>query len=183
MEDYKAFGNTLTFATKAHSNQKRKYTGEDYITHPIAVADMIEEHLDDNPHYTDPHGPNPVSVTVAMSVALLHDVVEDTSYNHKDIKEQFGDEVAKGVWFLTDVEKFVGNRSLRKKLDRDRLAKAPYWVRLIKKFDIQHNAESIKKHDPKFWGIFKRETDELLEAMGMHSDEYYNGPADIQLAF
>lgn len=180
MEDYEAFGNALTFATKAHSNQKRKYTGEDYITHPIAVADMIEEYFDCAELMPFSM---PVSTTVAMSVALLHDVVEDTSYNHKDIREQFGDEVAKGVWFLTDVEKFVGNRSLRKKLDRDRLAKAPYWVRLIKKFDIQHNAESIKKHDPKFWGIFKRETDELLEAMCMHSDEYYNGPADIQLAF
>ena len=160
MEDCKTFAKAFSFAERAHANQKRKYTDEKYFSHCVAVSDMIEEYLDT--HIVD------VSTTVAMSVA---------------IKEQFSDEIAMGVWFLTDTESFVGNRSLRKKLDRDRLSNAPEWVRLIKKFDIEHNSESIKKYDPKFWGIFKRETDELLEAMGMHSDEYYNGPADIQLAF
>ena len=175
MEDCKTFAKAFSFAERAHANQKRKYTDEKYFSHCVAVSDMIEEYLDT--HMVD------VSTTVAMSVAILHDVVEDTSFDHTDIKERFSDEIAMGVWFLTDTESFVGNRSLRKKLDRDRLSNAPEWVRLIKKFDIEHNSESIEKYDPKFWEIFKRETDELLEAMGMHGDEYYNGPADIQLAF
>lgn len=175
VEDCKSFAKAFSFAESAHANQKRKYTDEKYFSHCVAVSDMIEDYLD--MHTLD------VSTTVAMSVALLHDVVEDTSYNHEDIRERFGDEVAMGVWFLTDSELFVGNRTHRKKLDRDRLANAPEWVRLIKKFDIEHNAESIKKHDPKFWRIFQKETDKLLEAMNMHDDEYYNGPADIQLAF
>tara|TARA_B100001093_G_scaffold469365_1_gene490041 strand:+ start:143 stop:694 length:552 start_codon:yes stop_codon:yes gene_type:complete len=183
MEDHVMLDKAISFAKRAHANQIRKYTGEAYFSHCLAVSDMIEEHLDENPHYTDPHGPSPVNVTVAMAVALLHDVVEDTPFDHMDIRKRFSDEVAKGVWFLTNTELFVGNRALRKELDRDRLAKAPGWIKLIKKFDIEHNRESIKKHDPKFYKIFKQETDELLEAMGMHDDEYYNGPADIQLAF
>jgi len=36
----------LEFATKAHGDQKRKYTGEPYITHPIAVAKIIKDAVD-----------------------------------------------------------------------------------------------------------------------------------------
>ena len=36
----------LEFATKMHEGQVRKYTGEEYITHPVAVADIVEIYLD-----------------------------------------------------------------------------------------------------------------------------------------
>jgi len=36
----------LKFATKMHEGQVRKYTGEEYITHPVAVADIVEIYLD-----------------------------------------------------------------------------------------------------------------------------------------
>lgn len=53
------------FANLAHKGQKRKYTGEDYIVHPISVARLVEKHggsLDQ------------------QAAALLHDVVEDTPH-------------------------------------------------------------------------------------------------------
>ena len=36
----------LEFATKMYEGQVRKYTGEEYITHPVAVADIVEAYLD-----------------------------------------------------------------------------------------------------------------------------------------
>ncbi len=66
------------FGANAHSGQTRK-TGEAYITHPVAVAqELAEMHLD----------------AQAITAAILHDTVEDTSASLDDIAEQFGSEVA-----------------------------------------------------------------------------------------
>ena len=70
------YNKVLDFATKAHEGQKRKYSDEDYITHPIAVATIVEEHGGD------------IEMILA---ALLHDVIEDTKYSARDIRTQFGD--------------------------------------------------------------------------------------------
>ncbi len=66
------------FGALAHKGQTRK-TGEAYITHPVAVAqELAEMHLD----------------AQAITAAILHDVVEDTSATLEDINEKFGNEVA-----------------------------------------------------------------------------------------
>ena len=69
------------FSNDAHSGQKRK-SGEPYITHPVAVAqELADMHLD----------------VQAVTAALLHDVVEDTSASLEDIEDEFGQEVAQLV--------------------------------------------------------------------------------------
>ncbi|MCP4300720.1 MAG: bifunctional (p)ppGpp synthetase/guanosine-3',5'-bis(diphosphate) 3'-pyrophosphohydrolase [Gammaproteobacteria bacterium] len=69
------------FGAKAHEGQTRK-PGEPYITHPVAVAqELAEMHLD----------------AQAITAAILHDVVEDTSASLDDIEETFGNEVAQLV--------------------------------------------------------------------------------------
>jgi guanosine-3',5'-bis(diphosphate) 3'-pyrophosphohydrolase len=66
------------FGAQAHAGQSRK-TGEPYITHPVAVAqELAEMHLD----------------AQAITAAILHDTVEDTSASLDDIAERFGSEVA-----------------------------------------------------------------------------------------
>ena len=100
-----------------------------------------------------------------MVVAVLHDTVEDTVATIETIAEIFGEEVAKGVWFLTKVPDFVGNRAERKALCEARLAAAPRIIQIIKTFDMKHNSLSIKQYDPKFWDLFQKETDSLLSAM------------------
>ena len=62
----------LQFATKAHEGQKRKYSDEDYISHPIEVAKMV--------HY---RSSGSVTMTAA---ALLHDVLEDTKVTHSELR-------------------------------------------------------------------------------------------------
>ncbi len=70
------------FATKAHAGQMRK-SGDPYVTHPIAVANIITElKLDD----------------ASVCAGLLHDAVEDTSATVAELTGSFGEEVA----FLVD---------------------------------------------------------------------------------
>ncbi len=79
------------FAEEAHRGQKRK-TGEPYISHPVAVADILADlNLDSQ----------------TLMAALLHDVIEDTGIDKAQIAERFGDEVAElvdGVSKLDQIE-------------------------------------------------------------------------------
>jgi (p)ppGpp synthase/HD superfamily hydrolase len=148
----------LQFATKMHKGQVRKYTGEDYITHPVAVADLVEAYLDEK-------GFSEEEVMMAIQVAILHDTVEDTKATMEDIESLFGPEIAKGVWFMTKTPDYVGNRKFRKELCEMRLREAPEIIRILKTCDMFHNSLSIEEHDPKFWKTFKEETVSLLIAM------------------
>lgn len=148
----------LEFATKMHEGQVRKYTGEEYITHPVAVADIVEIYLDKK-GYTEEE------IMMAIEVAILHDTVEDTVATMETVEGFFGPEIAKGVWFLTKTPDYVGNRKFRKELCEARLREAPEIIRIIKTCDMFHNSLSIEEHDPKFWNLFKEETVSLLIAM------------------
>ena len=148
----------LEFATKMHEGQVRKYTGEEYITHPVPVADIVEAYLDKKGFAEE-------EIMTAIEVAILHDTVEDTVATMECVEGFFGPEVAKGVWFLTKTPDYVGNRKFRKELCEARLREAPEIIRIIKTCDMFHNSLSIEEHDPKFWNLFKEETVSLLIAM------------------
>lgn len=141
----------LKFAQAAHGDQKRKYTGDPYINHPIAVAEIVE---------TVPH------TDEMIAAALLHDVVEDTHVTIDQIADRFGDKVAELVDWLTDVSKPEdGNRSRRKELDRLHSANAPAEAQTIKLADLIHNSISIAEHDPDFWKVYKEEKIKLLKVL------------------
>ena len=141
----------LKFAAKAHGDQKRKYTGDPYIVHPIAVAEIVK---------TVPH------TDAMIAAALLHDVVEDTPVTIEQIKDKFGSEVAELVGWLTDISRPEnGNRKTRKSLDRDHSANAPAEAQTIKLADLIHNTKSIEKHDPHFWKVYKQEKIALLDVL------------------
>lgn len=140
------------FARVAHEGQVRKYTGEPYVEHVLAVGLMYQswsEKMDRD----------------ALYAAILHDTVEDTEVDMDQIRRHFGDKVAEYVWYLTKPEEFVGNRLKRKALDRARLALAPDVVKFIKILDITHNATSIRKYDQDFWKEWREETLLMLDAL------------------
>ena len=148
----------IQFATKMHEGQVRKYTYEPYIEHPIAVADLVEEYMTANDFTED-------EILMAMTVAVLHDTVEDTDATMEDIFQMFNEEIAAGVWFLTKCPDYVGNRRIRKKICEDRLARAPRIIQIIKTFDMLHNSKTLERDDPNFYEVFKVETARLLIAM------------------
>jgi (p)ppGpp synthase/HD superfamily hydrolase len=141
----------ITFATKAHGDQKRKYTEEPYISHPIAVMEIVK---------TVPH------TEEMLAAAVLHDVIEDTDQSYDDIYYYFGDIVADLVQGLTDVSHpDDGNRQFRKALDRQHLAEQGADVQTIKLADMIHNTSTTKDHDPEFWKIYQKEKIALLEVL------------------
>ena len=141
----------LKFATMAHGDQKRKYTGEPYIVHPIAVSEIVK---------TVPH------TDEMIAAALLHDVVEDTHFTIDDINDRFGNKVAELVSWLTDVSRPEdGNRKTRKSLDREHIVEAPAEAQTIKLADLIHNTKSIEQHDPGFWKVYKQEKIALLDVL------------------
>lgn len=141
----------LGFATEAHEGQKRKYTGEPYINHPIAVCKLVK---------TVNHN------SYMLAAALLHDVVEDTETTIHDIKREFGDIVSIYVDGLTDVSKPEdGNRATRKELDRQHLKSGLPPIHTIKLADLIDNSKSINEHDPRFAKIYMAEKKLLLEVL------------------
>jgi (p)ppGpp synthase/HD superfamily hydrolase len=146
----------IAFATQAHEsvNQRRKYNGEPYMVHPLAVMQLLKTKSSD-----------PVS-DAQLAAALAHDTVEDTPVTLEQVREELGDEVAQLVGWLTDVStKDQGPRRVRKAIDRAHTAQAPREAKNIKLCDIIHNSEDIAAHDPNFARVWLREAQALLEVM------------------
>lgn len=84
-------------AVDAHKEQRRK-SGEPYILHPIAVAQIVADQI----------GLGATSI----AAALLHDVVEDTSLTLDDIEIMFGETIAKIVDGLTKISKLSKDKRI-----------------------------------------------------------------------
>ena len=76
----------MSFSMKAHQNQKRKYSGKDYFSHPFKVFELLKDVTKD---------------TDILCAGLLHDVVEDTKYIYDDIKSEFNEKIADLVMEVT----------------------------------------------------------------------------------
>ena len=79
----------FALAVNAHRDMRRR-SGEPYIYHPIAVAKIVCTEINLG--------------TTSVICALLHDVVEDTDYTLEDIRNIFGDKVAKIIDADADIE-------------------------------------------------------------------------------
>lgn len=141
------------FARHAHGSigHVRRYTGEPYIVHPLAVAELVRS----VPHTEE-----------MLAAALLHDVVEDTPFTLDDVSKAIGPTVSNLVDWLTDVSRPEdGNRRVRKHLDLLHTAKAPPAAKTIKLADLIDNTKTISAHDPGFWRRFREEKRALLEVL------------------
>lgn len=145
-EDLTRIRDAFEFAREAHAPQKRK-TGEPYILHPIAVANIAAEEL--------MLGANPVIA------CFLHDVVEDTPYTIDDIRDRFGDDVAFLVRVVT--KKPTHDYELSKQLDnyRQLLNSMQYDIRaiLVKLADRLHNMRTLASMKPEKQMKIAGETD------------------------
>jgi GTP pyrophosphokinase len=119
------------FSAQAHRDQTR-FTGEPYVTHPLAAAQILAD-----------IGIDPVAVTAA----LLHDVPEDTDFTGNDIEERFGAEVAQLVDGVTKLSKFSTHSHEEQQAENIRkmfLAMAEdIRVVLIKLADRLHNMRTL----------------------------------------
>lgn len=139
--DKKLIEKAFEVAKKAHEGQRR-LSGEEYLNHPLHVANFLSElGLD--------------SVTVAAGI--LHDTIEDTPITHKELEKEFGKDIAflvEGVTKLSKIE-YTGNPNEKKSGTEhlDSLKKMIFAmaedirVILIKLADRYHNMETLKYKD------------------------------------
>ncbi|MFD2555583.1 RelA/SpoT family protein [Sphingobacterium tabacisoli] len=119
-------------ALESHKDMRRK-SGEPYIYHPIAVAQIAAEEIGLG--------------TTSIVCSLLHDVVEDTSLTLEDIEAQFGKKVAKIIDGLTKISGvFDPNSSMQAENFRKMLLTLADDVRviLIKLADRLHNMRTME---------------------------------------
>ena len=119
------------FAEQAHFGQVRR-SGEDYVTHPLAVAGILADmHMDHQ----------------SLMAAMLHDVIEDTGIPKSAIGKQFGPTVAElvdGVSKLTQMEFETLEEKQAENFQKMALAMArDIRVILVKLADRLHNMRTL----------------------------------------
>lgn len=123
-------------AERAHEGQKRK-SGEPYITHPVAVAQILAD----------------LGIgSKTIAAALLHDTVEDTAYTLDLLRRDFGDEVAMLVDGVTKLDKLKYGDSAQAETVRKMVVAMSKDIRVlvIKLADRLHNART--------WGFVPHES-------------------------
>jgi guanosine-3',5'-bis(diphosphate) 3'-pyrophosphohydrolase len=149
------------FAFQAHDGQRRR-SGEPYITHPVAVADLLADlRLD----------------AQTMIAAILHDVMEDTPNTKDEITERFGREVAElvdGVSKLDQVQ-FRSRAEAQAESFRKMLLAMVRDIRVImvKLADRTHNMRTLGAMPPAKRRTIARETLDIYapiaNRLGMHT--------------
>jgi guanosine-3',5'-bis(diphosphate) 3'-pyrophosphohydrolase len=149
------------FAFQAHDGQRRR-SGEPYITHPVAVADLLADlRLD----------------AQTLIAAILHDVMEDTPNTKAEITDRFGREVAElvdGVSKLDQVQ-FRSRAEAQAESFRKMLLAMVRDIRVImvKLADRTHNMRTLGAMPPAKRRAIARETLEIYapiaNRLGMHA--------------
>ncbi|SFJ00746.1 RelA/SpoT family protein [Thermoflavimicrobium dichotomicum] len=132
-QDVELIERAYRFAEEAHRGQVRK-SGEPFITHPVAVAEILADLQMD---------------AATLVAALLHDVVEDTGVPLEQIKEEFGETVAllvDGVTKLRKRIKFKSSAEHQAENYRKMFVAMAQDIRviLIKLADRLHNMRTLK---------------------------------------
>ncbi|HYD22693.1 MAG TPA: HD domain-containing protein [Flavipsychrobacter sp.] len=150
------------FADQSHGDQRRKYTPERYIVHPIRVMKMCADYTKELP---------------VLAAALLHDVLEDTPVGEEDIRDflrtimtaEQASQTTELVVELTDIYTKSAyrhwNRRKRKAKEAARIQQASGKAQTVKYADIIDNCKEIVEHDPDFAGVFLLECRGLLDMM------------------
>ncbi|NCW75410.1 MAG: bifunctional (p)ppGpp synthetase/guanosine-3',5'-bis(diphosphate) 3'-pyrophosphohydrolase [Actinobacteria bacterium] len=131
-------------AEQAHEGQLRK-SGAAYITHPVAVAEILADlGLDPN----------------TIAAALLHDTVEDTPYSAELLRREFGDEIANLVDGVTKLDRLTYGPTAEAETVRKMVVAMAKDIRVlvIKLADRLHNARTWQYVSPESSARKARET-------------------------
>jgi (p)ppGpp synthase/HD superfamily hydrolase len=131
------------FAIEAHGDQKRKYTGDPYWFHLQHVATILLRYS---------------ATAEVVCAGWLHDTLEDTAASYQELCMRFGHDIANLVVEVTDVSRKdsgntpegMGNRALRKAIDRQYLAGASWRGQMVKCADTISNTGDIVVNDLDF---------------------------------
>jgi GTP pyrophosphokinase len=131
-------------AKLAHDGQLRK-SGDPYITHPVAVAEILADlGLDTN----------------TLAAALLHDTIEDTKYSSAELRRDFGEEIANLVEGVTKLDRLTYGPTAEAETVRKMVVAMAKDIRVlvIKLADRLHNARTWQYVEPDSASRKARET-------------------------
>ncbi|NVJ53726.1 MAG: bifunctional (p)ppGpp synthetase/guanosine-3',5'-bis(diphosphate) 3'-pyrophosphohydrolase [Campylobacteraceae bacterium] len=132
----------MNFAAKAHGEQKTP-TGVSYISHLASVAMEVM--------YACAKSELKLEQTdLAITVALLHDTIEDTDVTYDDIYKEFGGDVAEAVDALTK-DKTLESKKEQMAASINNLLTQPYEIQMVKLADRIVNMQE----PPKSWDNLK----------------------------
>jgi GTP diphosphokinase / guanosine-3',5'-bis(diphosphate) 3'-diphosphatase len=147
-------------AAKAHAGQTRK-TGEPYLTHPLAVAQILADMRMD---------------TDTIATALLHDALEDNPITKREMETQIGPEITALVDGVTKIGKlrFRSQEELAAENFRKMMLAMSRDLRviLVKLADRTHNLRTLDGHRPEKQRMVARETMDIFvpiaNRLGLH---------------
>ncbi len=151
----------IEFVKQQHGSQVRKYTGEPYFNHLIAVATAAEK----------------TGVNYGWEIGLCHDLFEDTLCHWEslfsfllfkcDYTQQSSEYICDHVKDLTDVFTAIEfpylNRSIRKQCEAIRLHTIDRTSQIIKCCDLIDNTKTIVQHDTGFAAKYIHEKREIIK--------------------
>lgn len=151
-------------ATIAHGScgHIRRYSGQDYIVHPIQVADtLIAYGFGDDLNL--------------IAAAYCHDVVEDTDLGCDFLEAELNIDVANIVFDVTNPSKDFPHlyRKARKAMDLEHLTHAAVRSKALKLADVLCNAPDIISEDPKFAKVWVVEALRVVDVCRDGSEDLY----------
>jgi (p)ppGpp synthase/HD superfamily hydrolase len=157
------------FVKEQHGTQVRKYTGEPYWTHPLAVAELVNKYKSDSFSNGE---------VFAIEISLGHDLLEDTPCTIETLRKKLSEigypylsteMIVSGIGHLTDTYTKDAypklNRTKRKTMEVERLGRIPAYCQTVKYADLIENLSSIVEHDKSFAITYLQEKKELLKNM------------------
>jgi len=141
-------GKAKEFATSCHKNQNRKFDGKPYITHPAAVASLVDQ-----------YGGTPEMIAAAW----LHDVVEDCGVSVRDLIAEFGTDVFGLVWELTNPKDL--NKSKKAEYLLDKMNTMSSDALTIKLCDRLNNVSDFQTAPQGFVKKYAPETKFILDGL------------------
>jgi len=142
-ETFPDFVKALAFASRKHSQQRRKDAdASPYINHPIALVSILA--VEAGIHDRD-----------TLCAALLHDTIEDTQTSVEELVESFGNSVASLVQEVSDDKSLP--KAERKLRNIEHAAHLSAKARLIKLADIIANLRDTADNPPVKWPLARRQ--------------------------
>jgi (p)ppGpp synthase/HD superfamily hydrolase len=151
----------IEFVKQSHGDQKRKYTGDPYVTHLLNVCSRVI-------HLGSPF----------VEVALCHDLYEDTKVNFDSLYKrliEIGYDLPESYNICTYTQELTDkftkedyphlNRARRKSLESKRLSTVSFVSQTVKYADLLDNSYSILAHDSKFAETYMTEKKQIISLM------------------
>ena len=166
-EVFSDFVRALAFASRKHSQQRRKDAdASPYINHPIALVSILAVEAGINDRDT-------------LCAALLHDTIEDTDTSVEELVEAFGGPVASLVQEVTDDKRLP--KAERKRRQVEHAAHLSPKARAVKLADKIANLRDVADSPPVKWSLSRRQ--EYFDWAKQVVDNIPEPPADLLSLF